>query len=118
MPTSLRTIILATAVLTVAAPAAQASPLGADGHAVKILQLRHIAPPPAIAGSDVAPNVIARHTALGRLTPPVHRVAPLAGTSSGFDWTAAAIGAAIAGVLLIALGAGALGRTRRLATGQ
>lgn len=118
MPTSLRTIIIATAVLTVAAPAAQASPLGTDGHAVKILQLRHLTPPPAIVGTDVAPNVIARHTALGKLAPPVHRVAPLPSTSSGVDWTAAAIGAAIAGVLLIALGAGALGRTRRLATGQ
>jgi hypothetical protein len=124
MRTSLRTIILATAVLTVAAPAAQAAPLGSDGHALKFPQLHSIAgqatsvsPPITITRSDAV--VRERHAALGRLTPPPVQVvsAPQA-SGSGFDWTAAAMGAAAAGILFVLLGAGALGRARRLATGH
>jgi hypothetical protein len=126
MPSSLRSIVIAAAVLLAAAPVAQASPLGADNHAIKIASLRlrpATAGPAPITVQPVDRVVLERHAALAKIVPgtaggTATSTAATSTSTGGFDWTFVAALAGLGGLLLVAIAGGALTRIRNLATGH
>jgi hypothetical protein len=126
MPSSIRSIVIAAAVLLGAAPVAQASPLGPDNHAIKIASLR-LRPAAAVTApitvQPVDRVVLERHAALAKIVPvtaggTAASTTTTATSTGGFDWTFAAVLAGLGGLLFVAIAGGALTRIRSIATGH
>jgi hypothetical protein len=109
------TTVVTVAALALAAPVAQAKPFiapsGGPGDVSPIVQSIQA------AGADKQVKTVVVTTADKPLANPVQipTTAPVAVSDSsgtGFDWTAAAIGAGLTGSLLLVLGAGAGARRR------